>query len=171
MSTKLLDILLVDDDDCALFGIAAKMTHLNICLRTVTDGDQAIEYLQGSGVYADRSLHPLPAVVVLDLDTRRAGWLDFLRWRRASASLSSLPVALFSAFAQEDTIKTASAMVATTFITKPFKFEDWEAVVRQVWALGMERSEPMKPELADWQMTALTPQPRSLTARLLSPLA
>jgi CheY-like chemotaxis protein len=145
MSTEPLAILLVDDDDCALFGIAVNMTDLNIGLRTVTDAEQAIEYLEGRGVYSDRSLHPLPAVVVLDWDMRLAGGLEFLRWRRASVSFSSLPAVLFSAFADEDTIKAASAMGANTFIRKPLKFEDWETAVRQIWDLAMERSEPTKP--------------------------
>jgi DNA-binding response OmpR family regulator len=145
MSTKLLHILLVDDDDCALFGIAVNMTDREIRLRSVTDGEQAVEYLEGRGVYADRVMHPMPDLLVLDLDTRLASGLDFLHWRRASTSFSSLPVVIFGAFVHEGAIRTASGLGANTFIPKPFKFQDWEAVVRQIWDLGMERSETMKP--------------------------
>jgi DNA-binding response OmpR family regulator len=148
MSTKPLHILLVDDDDCALLGIAVNMTDRDIYLRSVTDGEQAIEYLEGRGGYADRLMYPMPDLLVLDMDIRLTEGLDFLRWRRASASFSSLPVVIFSAFAYEGTIKTASGMGANTFIRKPFKFQDWEAVVRQIWDLGMERSEAMKPAFA-----------------------
>ena len=150
MSTKLLHILLVDDDDCGPFGIAVKMTSLNILLRTVADAEQAIDYMEGRGVYA-RLVHPVPDVVVLDFDMRLAGGLEFLRWRKASALFPSLPVVLLSAFAYEGAIKTISAMGANTFIRKPVKSEDWEAVVRQVWDLGMERSEVMEPAVAlEW---------------------
>ena len=77
---KLLDILLVDNDhnDCALFRIAIEKSHLNIYLQAVTDGEEAINYLQGSGVYADRLLHPFPGPVMLDLDRRLTGAWDFL---------------------------------------------------------------------------------------------
>jgi len=59
MSIKLLDILLVDDDqnDCDLFGVAVETTGLNILLQTVPDGEQAIDYLDGRGAYADRLMH------------------------------------------------------------------------------------------------------------------
>ena len=135
-----LDILLVDDDhnDSALFGIAVDKADLNVWLQSVPDGQQAIDYLEGRDAYADRSLHPLPDLLVLDLDMRLTGGLDFLDWRRGSNSFSSLPVVIFSGFAYKGAIETALAMGASTFIAKPFEFEGWKAVVRQIWDLGME---------------------------------
>lgn len=143
---KLLDVLLIDDDqnDCGLFGTVADKADLNIRLQTVTDGEQAIDYLEGRGVYADRSLHPLPALVVLDLDMRLTRGFDFLDWHRASASFSSLPVVILSEFAYAGTIETALAMGANSFIIKPVEFDEWEAVARRVWELGMERIETMQ---------------------------
>jgi len=141
-----LDILLVDDDhnDSALFGIAIDKADLNVWLQSVPDGQQAIDYLEGRDVYADRSLHPLPDLLVLDLDMRLTGGLDFLDWRRASASFSSLPVVILSGFAYKGAIETALAMGASTFIAKPFEFEGWKAVVRQIWDLGMEHHRSAK---------------------------
>jgi CheY-like chemotaxis protein len=147
---KHLDILLVDDDqnDCALFGIAIGKTDLDICLQIVTGGEQAIDYLEGHGVYVNRSFHPMPALVLLDLDLRLTGGLELLDWRRASASFLSLPVVIFSEFAYKGTIETALAMGASTFIAKPFEFEGWKTVVRQIWELGMKWSQPPKPASA-----------------------
>jgi len=141
MSPKPFHMLLVDDDDCALLGIAVNMTDLNISLQTVTDGEQAIDYLEGRGDYADRSMHPAPDLVVLDLDMRVTGGLAFLDWRRASASFASLPVVIFSGIAYKGAVETALAMGANAFVAKPLEFEGWEAVVQQIWNLGMERSE------------------------------
>jgi CheY-like chemotaxis protein len=138
ISMKHLDILLVDDDhnDCALFGIAVDRTGLKICLRTLTDGEQAIDYLEGRGIYADRSRHPVPELVVLDWNMRQTGGLEFLDWRRGSASFSSLPVVIFSGFAYKGAIETALSMGASIYIPKPLDFEDWGAVIRQVWDFG-----------------------------------
>lgn len=141
MSAKHLHILLVDDDDCALLGVAVNMTDHNICLRNVTDSEQAIDYLEGRGVYADRSTHPVPDLVVLDLNTRLTGDSDFLDWRRASASFASLPVVIFGDDSCKGAVETALAMGADTFVAKPLEFEGWDAAVRQIWDLGMERSE------------------------------
>ena len=139
-SNPRLNILLVDDDhnDAALFGIAIDKSDLNIWLQTVTDGEVAIDYLEGRGDYADRSLHPLPDLVVLDLDMRLTGGLEFLEWRRASVLFSSLPVVIFSGFAYKGAIDTALAMGARSFIAKPAEFEGWQAIVHQIWEFGLE---------------------------------
>lgn len=139
-SSAHLNILLVDDDhnDCALLGIAIDKSDVNIWLQTVTDGGTAIDYLEGRGNYGDRSLHPLPDLVVLDLDMRLTGGLEFLEWRRASASFSSLPVVIFSGFAYKGAIDTALGMGARTFISKPVEFEGWQTVVGKIWEVGME---------------------------------
>jgi AmiR/NasT family two-component response regulator len=63
-------------------------------------------------------------------------------------SFSSLPVVVFSGFAYQGAIETALAMGASAFIAKPLELDRWEAVVRQIWDLGMERSQPMKQALA-----------------------
>ena len=148
MSTKSFHMLLVDDDDCALLGTAVNMTDLNISLLTVTDGEQAIDYLEGRDVYADRSMHPLPDLVVLDLDTRLTEGLAFLDWRRASGSFASLPVVIFSGTAYKGAVETALAKGANAFVAKPHEFDGWEAVVQQIWSVGMERNEAMKPAFA-----------------------
>jgi CheY-like chemotaxis protein len=147
---KLLDILLIDDDhyECGLFAVAVERADLNIHLQTVPDGDQAIDYLKGRGGYADRSMHPVPDLVVLDLDMNLTGGLEFLDWRRASVSFLSLPVVIFSAFAYSGTINTALAMGAKSFVVKPLEFEGWEASVRRIWDLGMEGIELIRPAFA-----------------------
>ena len=139
-NTPRLNILLVDDDhnDCVLFGIAIDKSDVNIGLETVPDGEEAIDYLEGRGVYGDRTIHPLPALVVLDLGMRLTGGFEFLDWRRTAASFSSMPVIVFSGFAYKGAIETALAMGAQRFIAKPLEFENWKAVVRQIWDIGLE---------------------------------
>ena len=139
-SNPRLNILLVDDDhnDAALFGIAIDKSDLNIWLQTVTDGGVAMDYLEGRGDYVDRSLHPVPDLVVLDLDMRLTGGLEFLEWRRASPVFCTLPVVIFSGFAYKGAIDTALALGARTFIPKPAEFEGWQTIVHQIWAIGLE---------------------------------
>jgi len=141
MSTnRPLNILLVDDDlnDSALFRLAIDKSGLEISLQTVIDGGLAVDYLEGRQGYADRLGHPLPDVVVLDLAMRLTSGLEFLEWRRASPSFSCLPVVIFSGFAFKHAIDAALAMGASSFILKPFEFDQWTPVVRQIWEFGTE---------------------------------
>jgi CheY-like chemotaxis protein len=137
MQTRL-DVLLVDDDhnELALFGLAVDMTDLPIWLQTLVDGEAAIKYLQGHGVYADRSMHPVPDLLVLDLDSRLSRSFDLLDWRKASQAYSSLPVVLLIGTAYHGAVETALAMGAAKVMTKPADFDGWKALVRQIWDFG-----------------------------------
>jgi CheY-like chemotaxis protein len=133
------NILLVDEDhsDCALFGIAVEKSDLNIWLQTVTDGGRATDYLEGRGDFGDRVLHPLPDLIVLDLDLRLTGGLEFLEWLRASTRFSQLPVVLFSSFAYRGAIDTALSMGAKLFIAKPGATDGWVGVIRNLWEITL----------------------------------
>jgi CheY-like chemotaxis protein len=62
-------VLLVEDnpDDVFLMRRVFKKAQINARLLVVTDGKQAISYLEGTGDYHDRQSHPLPELVLLDL--------------------------------------------------------------------------------------------------------
>ncbi len=141
MTEPLLDILRVDDDrdDLALLSIAVDKSDLNICLQTALNGQEAIDYLEGRGPYADRLLHPIPDLVVLDLGMPGVSGFDFLAWRNTSASFSQLPVIVFTGSHDGATIQKAYAMGADKCLVKPGDFENWRAVVREIWDYGLER--------------------------------
>ena len=68
-------ILLVDDseNDTFLFRIASEQADLRNPLQEVHDGEQAIAYLKGEHPFQDRTQHPLPMLMVLDLKMPKKG--------------------------------------------------------------------------------------------------
>jgi two-component system, response regulator len=133
-------MLMVDDDyaDLALFGMAVNKTGLDIWLQTLTAGQQAIDYLEAKGVYSDRSSHPLPDVVVVDLKMPQVSGFDFLAWRKASLLFLSIPVVVLSGSNDPVDVKMAINLGANKLIVKPTDFEDWKKVVREIWDFGTE---------------------------------
>ena len=63
-------ILLVEDseDDVFIMRKALAKCGIGNPLQIVTDGQQALDYLAGSGVYTDRKRYPLPFVAFLTLE-------------------------------------------------------------------------------------------------------
>ena len=137
MNTRL-DILLIDDDgaDVAFFGIAVDKTGLNIKLHTLTSGQQAIDYLQGKGEFADRVLHPLPDAIVLDLRMPKVNGFDFLTWRKSSPLISRIPAVVFTGVKAFDEVKQVMELGATRHIVKPLDFDEWEKVVKEIWDIA-----------------------------------
>src|SRR5215831_192587 len=87
-------VLYVEDEetDRFLMGWAFAREKLKAALRMVKDGRLAVSYLSGTGAYADRRAHPMPMVVLLDLNLPELHGFDVLKWIRAHAVHSRLPV-------------------------------------------------------------------------------
>src|SRR5439155_5314291 len=63
-------ILLVEDNDDDVFIMQNTFRRSGIPnpLQVVSDGEQAIDYLKGTGPYSDREKYPLPVILLLDLN-------------------------------------------------------------------------------------------------------
>jgi len=104
--TRSVTILLVEDEpnDAVLVQIALQKIIPGVALPVVSDGIQAVEYLKGSGPYADRSAYPFPDVVLLDLNLPLLDGFEVLRWIRQQPELKLLPViGLTGSLRNEDT--------------------------------------------------------------------
>src|SRR5580700_10175562 len=91
-------ILYVEDEpsDVLLLRMAFTRAGLANPVHVAVDGAQGMDYLAGNGPFADRSLHPLPALVLLDLNLPKKSGFDVLRWIREQPQFSSLPVVIYT---------------------------------------------------------------------------
>jgi CheY-like chemotaxis protein len=134
-------LLLVEDerDDIALFQAAIRRLKLRAQVQTAFDGAQAIRYLEGHGIYADRSTYPLPDAIVLDLQLAGMDGLEFLAWHKSSPAFSGLPVITFSGTTKHDYIKSAWVLGSVGVVRKPADPAEWQAAVQKVCELAKSR--------------------------------
>jgi len=102
-------------------------------LVTVQDGQQAIDYLAGRGEFADRSRHPLPCLVLLDLKLPMRSGFDVLKWIRQNPSVVSLKVVIVSGSFLETDIAQARSLGVADYIIKPSSPSDLTLIVRERW--------------------------------------
>jgi CheY-like chemotaxis protein len=114
-------ILLVEDneDDVFLMKRAMKSAGIVNPLFVAEDGQQAVDYLSGAGEYADRSAHPVPAIVFLDLKLPLKGGLDVLGWIRRQGELESLVVVVLTSSSEPSDLKEAYRLGANSYVVKP----------------------------------------------------
>ena len=112
-------ILLVEDDenDVFFFKHAMKKEGLANLLRVAGDGQEAIDYLQGAGKFANREEFPLPHLIVLDLKLPFLMGLDVLKWIRHQPHLSPIVVILSSSQESAD-IAAAYRLGADAYLVK-----------------------------------------------------
>ena len=75
-------VLVVDDSENDRFFIRRAIERFPRfqIVGELTDGEEAVEYLSGRGLFADRRKHPIPDLMVLDLKMpRRTGFRSFAR--------------------------------------------------------------------------------------------
>jgi CheY-like chemotaxis protein len=114
-------ILLVEDspDDVLLIERVFNRADFNHPLRTVTDGEKAIEYLKGLEEYSDRAAYPYPGLVILDLKMPGLGGFDVIRWMRGHPQAKLVPIIVISGSSEPADVNRAYELGANAFMVKP----------------------------------------------------
>ncbi len=114
-------ILVVEDteDDVFFLKRALRDSKIDYPLNVVVDGKQALDYLQGIGDYADRSLYPLPFLILLDLKLPYVMGLDVLQWIRRQPIFADMPVVVLTSSQHDRDMKETSRLGGDGYIIKP----------------------------------------------------
>lgn len=126
-------ILQVEDDpnDVFLFKHAMKKVDLANPMQVASDGQEAIDYLSGTGKFADREQYPLPGLVLLDLKLPYVMGLDVLKWIRERPDTAPV-VIILTASAEDGDVASAYRLGANAFLTKPSEASKLQDIVRAI---------------------------------------
>ena len=130
-------ILQVEDDPNDVFLMQHAMRRLGMAnpVQVARDGQEAMDYLQGAGKFADRTTFPFPCLVLLDLKLPYVMGLDVLRWIRQQPG-PALPVLMLTASGEDADIASAYNLGANAFLTKPSeasKFQEMVKAIKEFW--------------------------------------
>lgn len=119
-------ILLVDDNphDVVLLRLAFRRVGIIDPIRLVKDGADAVRYLRGDGIYADRHSYPSPTLMLLDLNMPQTSGFDVLQWVRQQPAFKNLTVVVMTGSKESDDVKRAYRLGADSYLVKPTKFSD-----------------------------------------------
>ena len=114
-------ILLVDDidDDLSLMKHACRAAHFKASMQTVNNGEEAIAYMKGEGIYANREKYPLPTVMLLDLNMPKVNGFGVLTWVRTQPVLKRLSIIILTASGRQEDIERAFDLGANSYLVKP----------------------------------------------------
>ena len=114
------------DADAYLFRAALDQAGIGISVYRVSDGDQALAFLNKSGIYQKARR---PDRVVLDLNMPRVDGWTVLRNLKEKAELKDVPIVVLSTSQRlEDRIRSM-ALGARQYLAKPNHFDDLVRVV------------------------------------------
>lgn len=114
-------ILYAEDEETDAFFVRRAFSQAGISQRLVVvpNGREAIDYLSGKDGYADRTRHPLPCLVLLDLNMPGLSGLDVLQWIRTTPSICTLIVIVLTSSNQDADVFRAYQQGANGYLVKP----------------------------------------------------
>jgi len=145
-------ILLVEDDenDAMLLRMAFEKNGIANPVQWVKDGLEAVSYLNGDGIYADRTKFPFPEVLLVDLKMPRMTGLELLKWISEHPQFKIIPTIVMTSSRQELDIEHAYQLGANTYMTKPISFDELAKMVKlthEYWAMSAKpKPKHRKPE-------------------------
>lgn len=134
-------VLIVDDSeaDRLLLARAFAASGVRNKMHFLASGRELLDYLEGRGKFANRSLFALPRIVLLDLKMPAPNGLEILQWKEGRTDLQRMLWVAMSNFDSTRTINEAYAAGASTFLTKPLHSADIKNLVESFdafWALS-----------------------------------
>lgn len=127
-------ILLVEDNEDDIFFMqrAAKSSGIEATMVVAQNGQAAIDYLSGTGEYADRARFPYPTLIFLDLKMPLRSGLEVLEWIRTQPPLQTLLVLILTTSREESDVERAYRLGANSFLVKPPSIEELNDLMRLV---------------------------------------
>jgi CheY-like chemotaxis protein len=125
-------VLLVDDNenDVFLMHRAFKRAEFHFSVKEAVNGEEAIAYLKGEGVYSNRDENPLPSMILLDLNMPKKDGFDVLAWMQARPIFSHITVIVMTASTRPEDMVRAYELGATSYLVKPTGLAELASMVR-----------------------------------------
>ncbi len=117
-------ILIVEDnaDDEALMLRTLRKLDVKGEIVVVRDGEEALDYLFGTGKWEGRDLKVMPICVFLDLKLPKIGGLDVLKKIRENKRTKLLPVIVVTSSDEEHDVFWGYELGANSYVCKPVDF-------------------------------------------------
>lgn len=143
MMNDLKTILLVEDNpqDVELIIEAFKQFNLANQIVSVSDGVEAMEYLQYEGTYKTRP-KGAPAVILLDIKMPRMDGIEVLEAIRKDKKLKTIPVVMLTSSREDPDLKRCYELGVNAYVVKPVDFKEFMKAVQQIgvfWAILNEQ--------------------------------
>ncbi|MEQ9409503.1 MAG: response regulator [Fuerstiella sp.] len=127
------EILLVEDNprDAELTIRTLRKRNLANHLVHLKDGQEALDWLFGTGTYEGRDAIHHPRVILLDLKLPKVDGLEVLRAMRADSRTRFIPVVVLTSSHEERDLVASYELGVNSYIVKPVEFEAFSAAVAE----------------------------------------
>ncbi|TGK13969.1 response regulator [Leptospira fletcheri] len=139
IAKKTFDILLVEDNPAdvrlTLEALGEMPREKNLIV--AKDGEEAIEYVKGTGIFSGSSK---PDLILLDLNLPKKNGFEVLRELKTDPVLRRIPVVVLTTSNSERDILATFSLHANSYIQKPVEFGNFVDAMRSLRVYWFETS-------------------------------
>jgi len=127
-------ILLVEDDRVDAMTVQRALNDIHVAnkLDTVTNGEEAIAYLQNENMEN-------PCIILLDINLPRMNGMEFLQAAREKSLLDRIPVVVLTTSKNDQDIVESFKLGVAGYMLKPVTYTEFMETVRTInlyWTLS-----------------------------------
>lgn len=128
------EILLVEDnmDDAEMTIRALRKKSLANRLIHLKDGEEALDFLYGTGKYAGRDINMKPRLILLDLKMPKVDGMEVLEKVKSNNLTKTIPVVVLTSSKEDPDLKKCYELGANSYIVKPVEFESFVNAVSEL---------------------------------------
>jgi len=137
-------VLLAEDDenDVLLIKRAFEKSRLVNSLQVACDGEVAVAYLSGEGIYRDRVRYPVPVAMLLDLKLPRKSGLEVLAWVKQQPGLKRMPIIILTSSREARDVQQAYDLGVNSYLVKPFTPREFTEMLNSFNVYWLVLNEP-----------------------------
>ncbi len=105
---------------------------LEFTFSVASDGQTALDYVFGRGAYADRTKHPVPDLILLDLKMPGIDGFEVLKRIKEAPAVKRVPVVMLTSSEEEDDRLRSYKSGANSYLVKPISFDAFSRMIRSV---------------------------------------
>ena len=142
-------ILIAEDDPRDIELVSTSLAELNLAneIVFVRDGAEALDFLNGTGLFSDRA-GDNPAVVLLDIKMPRMNGVEVLRIMKGDDRLRCIPVVMLTSSREATDLQECYKLGVNAYVVKPMRFNDFISAIKQVGAFWALVNEPLPSDLS-----------------------
>jgi two-component system, response regulator len=141
MTEKIIQLVEDNPDDVELTLRAFKKNQIQNKVIVANDGVEALDYLFGTGVHAERDMKDL-VVVLLDLKLPKIDGLEVLKRIRQDERTKLIPVIILTSSAEQKDVVNGYSLGANSYVRKPVEFDQFVEAMRHLGLFWLLWNEP-----------------------------
>lgn len=127
-------ILLVEDNpnDEELTLLAFNRQKIKNDVIVARDGEEALDYIFGTGKYEGRDINDHPSLIIMDLKLPKIDGLDVLRQIRNDERTQFFPVIVLTSSKEDRDVLDAYKLGTNAYVQKPIDFQQFAEAVKHL---------------------------------------